>query len=420
MEEKSANNYFPTVGDGSGLAQSDALYKEELQLALRNRGMPLEALRYPITPTGLHYLLIHYDIPAVDADGWRLKIAGQVATPLELTLEEIKKRPRQTIPVTMECAGNGRALFAPRRISQPWLLEAIGTAEWTGTPLRTLLQEAGVDGAAAEIVFTGLDRGFEGDQVQHYQRSLTVEEATKTEVLLVYEMNGEPLPPQHGFPLRLVKPGWYGMASVKWLNRIEAVAEPFQGYQMVRAYRYAQSADGPGRGGRRDQSARPDDSSRHSGLHDPRPARRRRCRDAHRQSVGREWRRGACRSQRRRRRDLVRSPTRRIGITLCLEIMDIRMACHAGRSPAPGARQRCHRQRAAGRAAVEFRRLWQQRRAARKCRRALKSFHRCLRKKPRGKFCNEINHLRLTHLSESNIARQPRCSCLPERDCLRL
>ena len=137
MEEKSANNYFPTVGDGSGLAQSDALYKEELQLALRNRGMPLEALRYPITPTGLHYLLIHYDIPAVDADGWRLKIAGRVATPLELTLEEIKKRPRQTIPVTMECAGNGRALFAPRRISQPWLLEAIGTAEWTGTPLRT-------------------------------------------------------------------------------------------------------------------------------------------------------------------------------------------------------------------------------------------------------------------------------------------
>ena len=246
MEEKSANNYFPTVGDGSGLAQSDALYKEELQLALRNRGMPLEALRYPITPTGLHYLLIHYDIPAVDADGWRLKIAGQVATPLELTLEEIKKRPRQTIPVTMECAGNGRALFAPRRISQPWLLEAIGTAEWTGTPLRTILQEAGVDGAAAEIVFTGLDRGFEGDQVQHYQRSLTVEEATKTEVLLVYEMNGEPLPPQHGFPLRLVKPGWYGMASVKWLNRIEAVAEPFQGYQMVRAYRYAQSAEDPG------------------------------------------------------------------------------------------------------------------------------------------------------------------------------
>jgi sulfane dehydrogenase subunit SoxC len=246
MESKNANKYFPTVGDGSGLAQSDELYQEELQLALRNRGMPLEGLRYPITPTGLHYLLVHYDIPEVNAETWRLKIAGRVAKPLELTLEEIKKRPRRTIPVTMECAGNGRALFAPRRISQPWLLEAIGTAEWTGTPLRSILENAGISAEAAEIVFTGLDRGVEGDQIQHYQRSLTVDEATRNEVLLAYEMNGEPLPPQHGYPLRLLKPGWYGMASVKWLDRIEAVAEPFQGYQMARAYRYAQSADDTG------------------------------------------------------------------------------------------------------------------------------------------------------------------------------
>ena len=246
MEQKSADKYFPTVGDGSGFGRTAELYKEELQLALRNSGMPLEALRYPITPTGLHYLLIHYDIPAVDTNQWRLKVAGQVAAPLDLTLEEIKKRPRRTIPVTMECAGNGRALFAPRRISQPWLLEAIGNAEWTGTPLRSILDEAGVSADAAEIVFTGLDQGFEGDQVQYYQRSLTVDEATRDEVLLVYEMNGEPLPPQHGYPLRLLKPGWYGMASVKWLDRIEAVAEPFQGYQMVHAYRYAQTAEEPG------------------------------------------------------------------------------------------------------------------------------------------------------------------------------
>jgi DMSO/TMAO reductase YedYZ molybdopterin-dependent catalytic subunit len=246
MEQKSTDKYFATVGDGSGLAQSDGLYKEELQLALRNRGMPLEALRYPITPTGLHYLLIHYDIPAVSAEQWRLKIAGRVAAPRELTLEEIKRRPRRTLPVTMECAGNGRALFAPRRISQPWLLEAIGTAEWTGTPLRGILEEAGIGADAAEIVFTALDQGVESDQVQFYQRSLTVAEALRDEVLLVYEMNGEALPPQHGYPLRLLKPGWYGMASVKWLERIEAVAEPFQGYQMVRAYRYAKSAEDPG------------------------------------------------------------------------------------------------------------------------------------------------------------------------------
>src|SRR5205807_881448 len=103
--------------------------------ALRNNGMPLEGLRYPITPTGMHYLLIHYDIPEVNATDWRLKVGGLVSKPLNLTLEEIKKRPTKTIAVTMECAGNGRALFTPRRISQPWLFEAIGTAEWTGTPL---------------------------------------------------------------------------------------------------------------------------------------------------------------------------------------------------------------------------------------------------------------------------------------------
>ena len=107
MEQKSPNNYFPTVGDGSGLARAEGFYKEELQLALRNRGMPLEALRYSITPTGLHYLLIHYDIPEVNVEQWRLKIRGLVGKPLELTLDEIKKRPRRTMPVTMECAGNG-------------------------------------------------------------------------------------------------------------------------------------------------------------------------------------------------------------------------------------------------------------------------------------------------------------------------
>ena len=246
MDQKSATKYFPTIGDGSGLAQTEDLYKEELQLALRNRGMPLEALRYPITPSGLHYLLIHYDIPEITADTYRLKVTGLVGKPLELTLDEIKKRPRRTMPVTMECAGNGRALFAPRRISQPWLLEAISNAEWTGTPLRAILQEAGLNRAAVEIVFTGLDQGVEGDQVQFYQRSLTVDEAMRDEVLLVYEMNGEPLPPQHGYPLRLLMPGWYGMASVKWLERIEAVGEPFQGYQMAHAYHYTRTADGPG------------------------------------------------------------------------------------------------------------------------------------------------------------------------------
>jgi len=243
MTQSGLNSRFRKIGDGSGQTQEERFYREELQLAFRNRGMPLEALRYPVTPTGLHYLLTHYDIPEVSVDEWQLRIEGLISNPLSLSLEEIKARPAITRAVTMECAGNGRALLTPRSISQPWLVGAIGTAEWTGTPLCGLLAEAGIDdSSAAEILFTGLDRGVQGEQVQYYQRSLSLKEASKEEVLLVYDMNGAPLQPQHGFPLRLIVPGWYGMTSVKWLSHIEAIAEPFEGYQMT-SYRYSQSVD---------------------------------------------------------------------------------------------------------------------------------------------------------------------------------
>ena len=221
---------FPAVGDGSGLERGDRFHKEEIQLALRNRGIPLEGLRYPITPTGMHYLLTHFDIPAVDIANWSLTVGGLVSTPMTLKLDEIKKRPVRTIAATMECAGNGRALMSPRPISQPWMLEAVSTAEWTGASLRELLAEAGLSIEAVEILFTGLDRGIQGDELQYYQRSLSLSEANREEILLAYEMNGLPLQPQHGYPLRLVVPGWYGMTSVKWLDRIEAIDKPFDGY----------------------------------------------------------------------------------------------------------------------------------------------------------------------------------------------
>jgi DMSO/TMAO reductase YedYZ molybdopterin-dependent catalytic subunit len=219
---------------------------EELQLAGRNRGMPLEALRYDITPTGLHYLLVHFDIPAVDATTWRLRLDGLVQRPRELSLEDLRARPRRTIPVTLECAGNGRARLRPRPLSNPWLYEAIGTAEWTGTPLGPLLDEAGLRDDAVELVFTGRDRGFQGGQEHAFQRSLSIAEARRLDVLLVDEMNGAPLQPQHGFPVRLLVPGWYGMASVKWLAHIEAVDRPFDGYQQARTYRFKTDADDPG------------------------------------------------------------------------------------------------------------------------------------------------------------------------------
>jgi DMSO/TMAO reductase YedYZ molybdopterin-dependent catalytic subunit len=219
---------------------------EELQLAGRNRGMPLEALRYDLTPTGLHYLLVHFDIPALDAATWRLQVGGRVARPLELTLDQIRAMPSETLAVTMECAGNGRARLSPRPMSQPWLVEAIGTARWTGARLAPILAEAGLAPETVEVVFEGADRGFQGDEEHNYGRSLSVPDAVRPEVLLAYEMNGEALPPQHGFPLRLLVPGWYGMTSVKWLTSIEAVAEPFAGYQQARGYHYQRDADDPG------------------------------------------------------------------------------------------------------------------------------------------------------------------------------
>ncbi len=201
----------------------EAISAEELGLAARNHGMPLESLRYDLTPPGLHYLLIHYDIPAMDPALWRLRIGGLVERGLELSLDDLASMPSRTVRVTMECAGNGRARLEPRPISQPWLVEAVGTADWTGVPLADLLDQAGVDHAALEAVFTAADHGFERGVEQDYQRSLTLADARHPEVLVAYAMNGQPLPPQHGFPARLIVPGWYGMAQVKWLTGIELV-----------------------------------------------------------------------------------------------------------------------------------------------------------------------------------------------------
>ena len=218
----------------------------ELALATRNHGLPLEALRYDVTPLGLHYLLIHFDIPFVDPDTWSLAIGGHVREPRSFTLQELKERPSVTLACTLECAGNSRARLLPRALSMPWLEEAVGNAEWTGTPLAPLLEEAAVEDGAVEVLFTGLDRGIQGETEHSYERSLPLDEARRPELLLAYEVNGRPLPPQHGFPLRLVVPGWYGMTHVKWLDKITVLTEPFEGYQQAHQYRRKQSEDDAG------------------------------------------------------------------------------------------------------------------------------------------------------------------------------
>ena len=141
--------------------------------------------------------------------------------------------PSRTVRVTLECAGNGRAALSPRPVSQPWLTGAVGTAEWTGVPLADLLRDAQPTAAAVDVVFTGADHGFDHGVEQDYERGLPLAEALADDVLLAYEMNGAPLPLQHGRPLRLVVPGWYGMAHVKWLRRITVIDHAYDGYQNV-------------------------------------------------------------------------------------------------------------------------------------------------------------------------------------------
>src|SRR5207249_8402225 len=152
--------------------------------------MPLEALRYDITPVGLHYLLIHFDIPMVDASTYELSVGGHVRNRLQLSLDALMARPSATLAVTLECAGNGRARLQPRPMSQPWLSEAVGTAEWTGTPLGPILAEAGLRESAREVVFTGLDRGVQGGIDQLYERSIPLADAQRPEVMLVHAING--------------------------------------------------------------------------------------------------------------------------------------------------------------------------------------------------------------------------------------
>jgi DMSO/TMAO reductase YedYZ molybdopterin-dependent catalytic subunit len=235
-----------SVGNPARLAEpGDAISIDELRLASRNHAMPAEALRHDVTPPGLHYQLTHYDIPAVDVTTWRLALGGMVASATTLSLDDLRALPQHAVRVTMECAGNGRAALDPRPISQPWLDGAVGTADWTGVRLADLLARAGVAEGAVDVVFTGADHGLERGVEQDYRRGLPLAEAMRPDVLVATEMNGAPLPVQHGFPARVVVPGWYGMGNVKWLTSVTVVGETFEGYQNL-AYRLKQEAEEKG------------------------------------------------------------------------------------------------------------------------------------------------------------------------------
>ena len=198
-----------------------------------NGETPLARQDGVLTPNERHYVRNHFAMPQHPGT---LAIDRQVRRASVLTLADLRARPSETWLVTLECAGNGRRFLDPAVGGEQWSLGAVGTAEWTGTRLGPLLDEAGVEPDAVEVLFEGADAGTPaalGREIA-FQRSLPLAWARDT--LLAYEMNGRPLPPEHGAPFRLVVPGRYGMASVKWLRRISLVAEPFRGFFQADRY----------------------------------------------------------------------------------------------------------------------------------------------------------------------------------------
>lgn len=209
----------------------------------RNLEFPFPHLKSWKTPNEHFYVRSHFAVPEIDPKTYRLSVTGHVEKPLELTLEGIRKMEPVTQPLTLECAGNGRVHLVPAVRGLQWDAGGVGNAEWTGVPMASILERAKVKAGAAEVLFVGADKGaIAADPATpgaiHFDRSLPMEKARQPEVMLAYKMNGEDLPPSHGFPLRAVVGGWYAMASVKWLSKIIVLDRPHAGYWQTMDYTY--------------------------------------------------------------------------------------------------------------------------------------------------------------------------------------
>ncbi len=203
-----------------------------------NSETPLEKVASWVTPNRLFFVRNHFDVPEIDLRTWRLRVEGCVERPRDWTFEELSGLPERTVFATVECAGNGRSFLSPHVHGVQWGAGAIGHAEWTGVPLRVVLEQSGLKPDALEIVFYGRDAGSEADHPEPmpFARSLPMKKALDGNTLLATRMNGEPLEPNHGFPVRVIVPGWYGVASVKWVHRLDVVRQPFKGYFQTKKY----------------------------------------------------------------------------------------------------------------------------------------------------------------------------------------
>ena len=225
--------------DENKLTPDGLIVREEEPLNLE---MPFSTLSGFTTPNESFYVRCHFPIPEITASEWRLNVEGEVEAPFSLSYDELLEMESRTIAATLECAGNNRIFLEPKVKGVQWELGAVGNASWTGVPLSAVLERAKVKSGALEVILEGADEG-EVDKTPRpsgkisFSRSLPLGKA-HDDVLLAYEMNGEKLTAAHGFPLRAIVPGWYAMASVKWLQRLIVTAKPFNGYYQSLDYSF--------------------------------------------------------------------------------------------------------------------------------------------------------------------------------------
>jgi sulfite oxidase len=205
---------------------------------------PVNLLTSWITPNNLFYVRSHFYTPSIRQDAWILRIDGDVKRPLTLTMDAIAQMPSKTLAVTLECAGNGRGFYDPPVAGVQWRKGAVGTARWTGVPLAAVLHQAGISPSAKYLWLDGADTGL--GRAPDFIRSLPIDKAVRGDALLAYEMNGEPLPAEHGYPLRVIVPGWEGAYSVKWLVHITASDRDHEGAFVTTAYRMPRVPVAPG------------------------------------------------------------------------------------------------------------------------------------------------------------------------------
>src|SRR5882762_2751892 len=214
----------------------------------KNLEFPFDRLDSYLTSVESFYIRSHFTAPTLQANSYRLSVDGAVKNPFAITYDELKRLPAKTIVATLECAGNSRVFLVPQMPGAQWELGAVGTAEWTGVPLATLLERSGVTGNACDVVLEGADRGQPAEPPRppepiSFSRSVPLDKALD-DVLVAYVMNGVDLPLDHGFPVRAIVPGHYGMASVKWLTHVRVLEEQFQGYWQTTDYAYWDEVDG--------------------------------------------------------------------------------------------------------------------------------------------------------------------------------